>query len=394
YAGFANLLTELNVPVSYHRLRDIETMPPDALVILPVANWFGSDLVARATAIGHGRRLLVILPRWRMQDVAFNGWAEAVGEFPPGVIDYLLQQFAPPESMVQQAPDTASPTGIGFVSRSSLSGPNDCLNDAPLIAAVSPNLPTQLIDTKRSRLLEPVVQCRETSLLAKVKPHDALAITDDQIFILSDPALLANLRLGDREALAAAALMVEQLREGYRPVVFDETLVGPLLDPNLWSYAFRPPVVALSLALLLLLVCAIWRSVPRFGAALPTPAGLPTSKHALIWNAADMLVVKGAYRALARDYRRALATAVKGRASTEAGADAADIAWLGRLAESRGLEAEWAQINQRLEDQPNRPQNQHQHDQQMSPQKSARRQAKTWLPVVYQLYDLVKRLRV
>ena len=104
-----------------------------------------------------------------------------------------------------------------------------------------PDLPSPVQLIKQSAHLEPLVTLGGDVLFGRVLPSDERSTSD--VYVLSDPDLIATHGLvrGDNATLAVS--IVERLRPGGGGVVFDETLHGGDVRPSLWREVFRPPLV-------------------------------------------------------------------------------------------------------------------------------------------------------
>lgn len=432
YAGFFRLLERLDIPVVHYRQRDYQGLPQDALVVMPVTD----SSYIRYSTIRAGSRLslgklkphqdaLLVLPRWYARDTDYRGWLRKYTELTlprtVGILNVIAASSPPP------APPLMRPDAVGDPSDT-----DELLNDQPPAIppppAPKPPVPDPVLERAKNAYMltrtspPPTYDCRlsyPAQHLAErfamtadpthpgyqalirmplnglgvtdglqLRCHDRLLLTtlhlqadrsSRKVFVLFDPGLIANLRLGDR---ATMAMMVQafQAMRGDRPVVFDETLIGPPRDPDLWTAAFTPPMLAPTLVALLLLALALWHALPRFGRAEIEAAGLRHSKQLLIDNTAALLGVKPDYRHLAQGYREGqvldLALTSGHSLGTGAGRDPHQAAR--HRAEVRRLQDDWQRTNNRITellDSPSRP------------------SAQDWLDALHDLHQTSEKIR-
>lgn len=128
------------------------------------------------------------------------------------------------------------------------------------------------------RQLQPVIDCRDGVLVGRV----------GDLWLLSDPDLLANHGLGRGDNAALVVGLLDHLRQD-GAIVLDETLHGHRQHASVWELLGRFPLVLLPLHLLLLLGLGLWAGIGRFGAPLPAPRALAAGKAFLIDNIAALL---------------------------------------------------------------------------------------------------------
>ncbi len=143
----------------------------------------------------------------------------------------------------------------------------------------------------------PLVRCREGTLLA------AVSTDHGQVYVLADPDVMANHGLDDGDNAEFVLGMLDALR-GQRGIVFDETLHGFELTPNVWEQLGRFPLVLLLAHLFLLLAVITWIAIGRFGPLLPRQRELPNDKRVLLDNTASLLVRGGNTRHAVVSYFR------------------------------------------------------------------------------------------
>jgi hypothetical protein len=129
-----------------------------------------------------------------------------------------------------------------------------------------------------------------------------------QVWLLHRPDVFsnANLRGGDNAVLAcrlAEAMLKE--RPGGK-LAFDEYVHGLRDRPSATELLFRPPVLAVTLQVLLLGALALWHSGVRFGQLRSAPPGPRRSKEEFLEAMAELLLRNGNRAAAFRTVRDAL----------------------------------------------------------------------------------------
>lgn len=125
------------------------------------------------------------------------------------------------------------------------------------------------------------------------------------VVFLVDPDLANNYGLADPQRAAAAIALVDELAaaDDIEHVVFDMTLAGFGASENLLTLAFRPPFLAATLSLLIVLLIVGWRAFRRFGpAATDGGPGIAFGKRQLVANAASLILRARRFRLLGRPY--------------------------------------------------------------------------------------------
>lgn len=136
--------------------------------------------------------------------------------------------------------------------------------------------PAQLL--QRHRDLEPIVECTEGVLFARI--GDA--------HVLADPDLLQNHGLGRSQNAELLLRIVDDLtRKG--GLIVDETLHGHLYEPSIWQAMGEFPLVLVTVHLVLLALFVVWIAHGRFGPVLAEPPAIGAGKAFLIDNVVALL---------------------------------------------------------------------------------------------------------
>lgn len=139
--------------------------------------------------------------------------------------------------------------------------------------------------------------------------------TGGAVHVLADPDLLANHGLHRGANAGIVLTAIERLLPERGVVVFDETLHGLEITPDLWRLLFQPPYLAATLLALAALALTVWHAGARFGAPLAGADG-PVFRggHAtLIENAGRLLTAGGHDVVVARRYGEAIVADALGR---------------------------------------------------------------------------------
>ena len=167
--------------------------------------------------------------------------------------------------------------------------------DAEVVRPVASGRWSSKLDDPAVPEIDNVQLVRSPDLTPLVSRDDGILIgvtTDDAyptVYLVSDPDFLANHDLGRSEnAALLVALMAEATGGRSYDLIFDDT-VHVRNAPSFMRELTRPPLVLLTLHLVLLLALAIWSGFGRIGHAdEPAPIIAP-GKTFLIANTAELL---------------------------------------------------------------------------------------------------------
>ena len=112
---------------------------------------------------------------------------------------------------------------------------------------------------------------------------------DADVYVLADPDLMNTHGLHDLPTAAFALALIQNLREGDGPVVFDVTLNGLRREPSLLRAIFAPPFLGATLCAILVAVLIGFHAAVRFGSPPAPEPVYARGKQALAANAADMI---------------------------------------------------------------------------------------------------------
>jgi hypothetical protein len=123
-----------------------------------------------------------------------------------------------------------------------------------------------------------------------------------QTYILSDPDFMNTQGLHDLAAARTAVALIQQMRVGNGPVVFDVTLNGFGGSPNFLGLAFRPPFLGATICAVLAALLIGLHAMSRFGTPQAPAPAFALGKRALAGNTADLIHVMGREPAMGRRY--------------------------------------------------------------------------------------------
>ncbi|HEY2049900.1 MAG TPA: hypothetical protein VGH03_11185 [Caulobacteraceae bacterium] len=157
------------------------------------------------------------------------------------------------------------------------------------------------------------------------------------LYVLSDPDLLNNQGLRDGRAFASAVAIIEALRTGDGPVIFDVRLNGLGRERSVLRLLFDPPFLAVTLCLAAAAALAGWQAFCRFGPARRPERAVALGKAALIDNSAALIRLAGREARMGGPYAdltAELAAKAAGAPDGRRGEDLAGV--LDRLGAQRG----------------------------------------------------------
>ncbi len=286
YAGLVRLLQAEGTPVVVSRARAPPSRDGLGLVVFtPPPGTQASALKAARTP--GSRRTLVILPKWSfVPDPDHIGWARSGG------LASLVTSTIRADGRLdlhRSAGVTAThlhTTGDGF-------GGMDGLATGPITS------------------LQSVRLAGANVLLTDDAGEPLLVYVGPDTYALTDPDLMDNKGLASLQAARTAVAIIDALRGGQGPVIFDVTLNGLARSRSLLGLALSPPFLGASLCALAAALLMGAHAAARFGPARPQAPALSLGKAALLDNTAMLIQLARREPRMGRRYaglvRRALA---------------------------------------------------------------------------------------
>ena len=267
YAGIVQLLRSTGVAVQVRRGANTVDGQASLLVLTPPP---GVDAEAVRAAAAYKGAVLIVAPKWQAHPSERHpGWAS---------IDGLVQS--------RQAAAAVARPEVGDLKQAGKGG--------GLALAGGPY--QHLFDQKQSLVFGMVDHLQSntsnngTSLLQDPAGDVVLlSVRDGRMFVLTDPDLINNHGLVRLEGARSALAVINRLREGDGPVVFDVALDGLTRPRSLMRTALTPPFFAATVCALIAFALIGWRAAARFGPTRRPGRTLALGKLALVDNAAGLL---------------------------------------------------------------------------------------------------------
>jgi hypothetical protein len=307
HRGIVQLLRELGRDVLQRRSPG--KVDADSLLVLaePNASVTADELRRR---VDGGHATLVVLPKREVhEDERQPGWVDRAWIGADHRATTVLRHLA---------------EAAAWTSRT------DAIDALPAAFASAFDLPSPVLPDRVQLLSDPsrdvqaIVACSRGVLLGRI----------GNVYVLSDPDVIANHGLADNAAFAVAMFA---LLCAHGPIVFDETIHGHAREPSLWRALGSWPLVLVPVHLLLLFAVVLWTAHGRFGPVRQDPRAIAAGKGFLIDNIAALLRTGRALRpALARWAALRMRTAAR-RLHAPAGKNQRDVdAWLLARADRQG----------------------------------------------------------
>ena len=260
FAGLAELMQLTGEPPRMARSDEDIDSPPTLIVTLSP----DSDAAALDHLLEHRqfRTTLFILPKWQtIPSPTHQGWEMKLGRLPSGEIDRLLDRIAK-----QRLGTGESKAGTVVIAGHGV--------------AVPPQL--QWIES--------------SSRVIAAGPGEGVLVAgrDKAHYVLADPDFLNNAALKDPQKAAAALDLINSLRAGDEPVLFDLTLHGAGRMHDLARLLVEPPFLALTLTVLVAAALAFLHGLVRFGPPQPEQRAIPFGKQGLV-NTTTTLLRRAGY---------------------------------------------------------------------------------------------------
>jgi hypothetical protein len=326
YAGLAELIRQVGIPVDKARSGDVDSSAAAKLLVLTEPTTLSAEQEEQGRyAFRNADRVLVILPKWYGYPSSSHlGW----------ISDAALLPIISGDQTIRRAGATGRTARVARPE-----------NWTTNMIGVSPELasPVQVIqDTK----LRPVVAVGGQVLVGEQADRDR------RIWILSDPDVLSNHGLFSGRNAEFAIRLIDALRPAQGTVVFDESLRGyGASSANPLTLMLQFPFVVVTIQLLAASALLLWATMPRFGLPMPAPEMLTAGKQSLIRNSAILLRYSGHPEIIVASYVRSTIRSVARELRSPPGLDWRGIIdWLTRVSTSRGVAVDFPHLVRRAED--------------------------------------------
>jgi hypothetical protein len=324
YAGLAELLRRVGIPVVKRRSGDVGSTGPGKLLIVAEPPLSTAEEQGRF-AFGTADRVLVILPKWQgHRSTSHSGWITDATLVPTAVADQALAK-------------SGASGRTARVTRPS-SWTINALGVAPQF-----DLLVQVIEDGN---LQPIVAADGHVLVGEK------ADGDRRIWILSDPDMLSNHGLLTGRNAEFAIRLVNTLRPAQGEVIFDESVRGYRApSANALTLMFQFPFITVTVQVLAAAMLLLWATMTRFGPPEPVSALLDAGKLGLVRNAANLLRYSGHPEIIVANYVHSTVRTVARQLRSPPGIDWQGLVdWLSRVGASRGVAVDFPRLVRRAED--------------------------------------------
>jgi hypothetical protein len=305
-------LRRIDVPVVVSRFRTAEKTNRSSLLVLaePDGSEVSEELVGDFGDLWHG---LLVLPKWDgSRDRSKPRWVETMDMVPLDDVELVLKR-AKTDGMVKRL------NGTFTIDVPDFGGKIELIDPQIMIGAA----------------VRPIVSLQGGVLIGEAD------LGNGQQWVLSDPDVISNHGIDQGDNAVVAVSIIEVLRPTGGAVIFDETIHGLELRPNLLRTAFELPFGIVTLSAAVAIALAIWAGLMRFGRPEPAQRALQPGKVTLIRTTADLLRQgsrKGTVELVLTRYLKAQVADLVARLNGPRGLDEnRQIAWLDDLADARRL---------------------------------------------------------
>jgi len=263
FAGLRVLLDASGIPNSVDR--GIRPEPKPGLMILTPPPASAAKEVAD---LAFKNPTLIVLPKWLpFPDPAAPGHVLKASTWGTGSVGDALTIFS---------------KGTKIDRRSKAAAPVLAAAADERIAVPEGLAPVEDLQTLSGSGWDPVVTTKDGRIVVA-------KLYNDDVYVLTDPDLMNTHGLHDLPTAAFALALIESLRQGNGPVVFDVTLNGLRREPSLLRAIFAPPFLGATLCAILVAILIGFHAAVRFGSPPAPQPVYARGKQALAANAADMI---------------------------------------------------------------------------------------------------------
>ncbi len=305
HKAFVETMRRLDIRVRIGRYDTFARAAPDDLILILEPR--STDFLPALESLRKGQKILIALPK-------------RSGERDPKKPDWLARSELIDRQLLELGLDLAeSDLEIRRVDRVASWSRNDF--------GFQPSLsPVQLVADAKGKL-KPLIAAKDGILLG------TMTLRGVDIWLLSDPDLIANHGLGDGDNADLSIAIIRRLLPEGGAVTIDETIHGFAQEPNLLPRLLAPPFLGVTIAAAFALLVLAWMGAIRFGRPRLSPQGLAAGKTSLIDNAADLLRYGARPENVIRRFAQVLMTETARRLHAPKGLNEKSlIAWLDQTA--------------------------------------------------------------
>ena len=317
YAGIADVLQKLDLPVIKSRSDSLSQVTPGGVLVIaePLPGAKNEEILR---TLLKADTILLVLPKWAgRQSEKKPEWISEATHIDPDVAAWVLHLVAPKADLTDAK--TADWT-------------TNTLNLAPNIEA-----PIRLMHGDR---LQPIIGNADGMLLGQLRDRNR------RIWVLADPDVMSNHGLARDGNAALAAAIIEHLRSRDGSIVFDETIHGFVGESeNPLRLLFRFPFVMATVQAAIAMAFLLWATVGRFGTPQPAPSSMSAGRQGLLENIAKLVDITGHREVMIKRYVLETLRDVGRQLHAPRGlSTAALIGWLQRVAAARGVTIDCAPL--------------------------------------------------
>jgi hypothetical protein len=324
YAGLAELIRRVGIPVVKRRSGDAGSTGPGKLLIVAEPPLSTAEEQGRF-AFGRADRVLVILPKWQgHRSTSHSGWIADTALVPTAVADQAIAKSGASGRTARVIRPTLWTT--------------NALGIAPQLGLL-----VQVIEEGN---LRPIVAADGYVLVGEKADRDR------RIWILSDPDMLSNHGLLTARNAEFAIRLINTLRPAQGEVIFDESVRGYRApSANALTLMFQFPFIIVTIQVLAAAALLLWATMTRFGLPEPVSALLDAGKQGLIRNAANLLRYSGHPEIIVANYVHSTIRGAARQLRSPPGLDWRGLVdWLSRVGASRGVAVDLPRLVRRTED--------------------------------------------
>lgn len=325
YAGLAEVLRKLDVPVVQSRYNSLKKVGASGMVL--VAEPRRTDEMDKITrALMFGKKALLVLPKWTgKRDPARSGWLKDARMAPTADAQSLVELVVDKQGLVYRQPGVAKWTA-------------NALGQAPAIAG-----DVQLIKSDR---LRPIVAADKGVLVGE------LIVNGRKVWVLSDPDALSNHGLAKPGNPVFAFELINAVRGGVGKVVFDESVHGFISHPvSPLRMIFEFPFYIASLQGVVGICLLLWATLGRFGSIARPPAMMSAGKQELVDNVARLMGYAGHHKVMIHRYIHSTVRDAGRQIHAPRNLDGEQLVqWLQRAGAARGAQGDCADMIRRADE--------------------------------------------
>ncbi|MEW9854917.1 DUF4350 domain-containing protein [Novosphingobium sp. M1R2S20] len=304
YAALASYLEASGCPVRRSRTK-AAFAEQGLLVLTPEQHAKAADIEAAIARHRPYGPTLLVLPKWiavpvpaqvRAATEARQGWVVLADAQRPAWTEEL-RIFGPLDVRIEAERARSSWQGLGL---------RGVLPDRSPVQSFSSGAVTSLVRDRSGQALAGYLDDGTAPALGARAEGEA-DLAGYPLVIVSEPDLLNNYGMADRQRAALALALVTASMDGEAtPVIFDLTLAGLERGSNLLTLAFTPPFLAATICLVLAAAAIAWRGFLRFGPPLAPERPIAYGKRALVSNTAGLVVRSRRVHLLGQPYADAI----------------------------------------------------------------------------------------